>query len=346
MLSKYSSNVILTKVKSMYGKRIRKEDYDNLLSCKNVEQIASYLKSNTHYSSVLSSIDEKTVHRGHLEAVIKTKIFNDCEKLMRFEISTGDSFSRYLITRTEIRQIIKSLALLSGGKAEDYVFTMPVYFNKFTKINLPALSTAKNYDDFLLALGKSHYSQLLKKYNPKNGGKFDIQKIECELYNYLYETFLSGIEGTAGSKAQNELRSIISDYIDYGNFIRIYRSKKMGVDIDDSIIVNYGSLKKRYIDKMLEAKDEKEVLEIMKSTNQGKRLNNIEFNYIDELQYRIIYDKCRMSIHMAIDPSIVMLSYIFLMQIEISNIISIIEGVRYNLPRSEIEKLLTLKVKK
>ena len=119
----------------------------------------------------------------------------------------------------------------------------------------------------------------------------------------------------------------------------------MDVEIDDSIIVNYGNLKKRYIDEMLNAEDEKEVFEIMKSTNQGKRLSNIEFNYIDEVQYRMIYDKCRMSIHMSIDPSIVMLAYIFLMQIEISNLISIIEGVRYNLPRSEIEKLLTLKVK-
>lgn len=345
MLSKYSSNVILTKVRSMYGNRVKKEDYDNLMNSKNVSQIASYLKNNTHYSTVLSSIDERNIHRGHLEAVIKTKLFNDCEKLMRFEMSTGNSFSKYLITRTEIRQIIKSLALISGEKTEDNISEMPIYFNKFTKINLQVLSNAKTYDDFLSALGKSSYRDLLEKYHPKKGERLDIQKIECELYNYLYGTFLSGIEGTAGNRVKKELWNIISDFIDYGNFIRIYRSKKMGINPDESIIVHHGNLKKKHIDEMLEANSEKEVFEIMRSTNQGKRLGKVEYNYIDEIQYRMIYDKCRMNIHMSIDPSIVMLSYIFLMQIELSNLISIIEGVRYNLPKSEVEKLLTLKVK-
>lgn len=343
MLSKYSSNVILTKVRAMYGNRIKKEDYDNLMTCRDVSQIAAYLKNNTHYNSVLSSIDDKAIHRGHLEAIIKTKIFTDCEKLLRFELSTGNSFSKYLMTRTEIQQIIKKLALISGGEPDEYAFGTPIYFNKFTKIDLPALSNAKTYDEFLASLGKSHYRELLEKYRPKNGEKINIQKAECELYNYLYETFLSGIEGTAGKQVKEELWDIISEYIDYGNFIRIYRSKKMGVEPDESIIVNYGSLKRKYIDEMLGAKDAKEVFEIMKSTSQGKRLSKVEYNYIDEIQYRMIYDKCRMNIHMSIDPSVVMLSYILLMQIELSNIISVIEGVRYNLTKDEIEKLLTLK---
>lgn len=345
MLSKYSSNVILTKVRAMYGSRLKKEDYDNLMICKSVKQIASYLKNNTSYSSVLASIDDKTVHRGHLEAVIKTKVFYNIEKLLRFELSTGNSFSKYLIARTEIQQIVRSLALLLGGKNEDYAFGMPMYFNKFTKINFSTLASAKNYDDFLSALGKSHYRELLEKYHPKNGNAVDIESIECELYNYLYETLQNGIDGTANKYSKQKLWDIISDYIDYGNFIRIYRSKKMGLQPDESSIVKYGNLKKKYIDNMLAAENAKEVLEIMKTTNLGKRLAKVEYNYIDEVQYRMIYDKCRMNIHMSIDPSIVMLSYIFLMQIELSNIITIIEGVRYGLPKSDIEKLLTLKVR-
>ena len=344
MLSKYSSNVILTKARAMYGNRIRKEDYDNLMACKSVTQIASYLKNNTHYGSVLFSIDDKTIHRGHLEAIIKTKIFEDCEKLLRYEISTGNSFSKYLIARTEIKQIVRSLALMAGGKSEDYIFSMPVYFNKFTKINLAELSNAKNYDEFLSALGKSHYRELLKKHHPESGKAIDIQKVECELYNYLYETFLNGIKGTANKQVKEQLWSIVSDHIDYGNFIRIYRSKKMGLQPDESIIINYGNLKKKYLDQMMDAQNEKEVFEIMSSTNQGKRLHKIDYNYIDEIQYRMLYDKCRKSIRMSTDPSVVMLSYIFLMQIELSNVISIIEGVRYNLKRAEIEDLLTLKV--
>ncbi len=45
-------------------------------------------------------------------------------------------------------------------------------------------------------------------------------------------------------------------------------------------------------------------------------------------------------------PAVIMFSYIFLLQIEIQNLTTIIEGVRYEVNKSELENLLILKAQK
>ena len=54
------------------------------------------------------------------------------------------------------------------------------------------------------------------------------------------------------------------------------------------------------------------------------------------------YLTCRHDIRFSTHPSVVMLSYIFLAQIEIQDIINIVEGIRYQLAPEEIQKLLTV----
>ena len=64
--------------------------------------------------------------------------------------------------------------------------------------------------------------------------------------------------------------------------------------------------------------------------------------YIDQMADRMKYLTCRHDIRFSTHPSVVMLSYIFLAQIEIQDIINIIEGIRYHLASEEIQKLLTV----
>ena len=64
MLSSLASNAILSKARAMYGKRLTKENYRELLNCKSVGEVAGYLKSRTAYNKVLAGINENEVHRG------------------------------------------------------------------------------------------------------------------------------------------------------------------------------------------------------------------------------------------------------------------------------------------
>ena len=136
----------------MYGKSLKESDFQALLDCKSVAEIASYLKQRTGYSSVLNGLDETNIHRGQLETLLRQEIYFDLFALSRYAHEDTLAFSDFFISRMEIEQIIKCLMLLNIGKADEYVYTMPLSLDEFTDISLKALAGVRSCSDMLTAL--------------------------------------------------------------------------------------------------------------------------------------------------------------------------------------------------
>lgn len=343
MLSTLASNAILSKARAMYGRRLTEENYKDLLACQSVGEIASYLKNRTAYKKALAGINENAIHRGQLEAKLKQKLFEDYASLCRYEISVGEHFAKYLITRSEVEQILHSIMLLEAGKPEEYLFSMPMYLNRHTHINLDALSQIKNFDDLLDALDHTQYRKLLESFKPVAGIPLNYTGIENTLYTYLFSSIFEVIDKYTHGETAKQLREIFTSYIDLVNYARIIRLKvsyDAGTDFIRSSLLPFGTVNPRIINEMIEAETEGQVTEIMSKTSIGKRFLKIEHTYVDEIPNKINYFTCRHDIRFSTHPSVVMMSYTFLTQCEITDIITIVEGVRYKLPPEEIAKLL------
>ena len=167
----YASNAVLSKARAMYGKSMNAKNYSELLSCKSIPDIASYLKKKTTYSSALKNINENSVHRSELEEKLKYKLFIDFEALGRYDISVGEHFFEYIIARAEIEQFMHSLMLLNAGKSGEYIRTVPEFFYSHAKVDLKALKNIRNYDDFLEIVKKSPYYKVLLPFKPSKIGR-------------------------------------------------------------------------------------------------------------------------------------------------------------------------------
>ena len=71
------------KIKAMCFYMLKDEDYDGLLNCNNVTEIAKFLIYNTNYKKCLNHIDESEVHRGQLEDLINKYAFLNYSKIYR-----------------------------------------------------------------------------------------------------------------------------------------------------------------------------------------------------------------------------------------------------------------------
>ena len=343
MLTYFSSNVILSKARAMYGKRLKTKDYIELLNCRTVSEVASFLKSKVRYKQILSSVNETDVHRGRLEELLKQKLFYDCASLCKYELSIGQHFAEYFIENFEIEQLMHSLMLLKSGRIEEYIYSMPVFFNKHTKIDLLALAKVKSYDEFLDAISKTRYRKILELFKVEENFKIDLPLIENVLYSDLYKRLFNVIEKYSGGSEKKELLDMVNSYVDMKNFVRILRLKKYYKSDEDCIrrlLLDFGTLKQKNINQMIEAVSIDEIVEIMKSTRPGKKMGEINFSYIDELYEKVRFEKSRKNIRFSINASVVMFSYVFLLETEITNIVNIIEGVRYHVPSEEIDKML------
>lgn len=327
----------------MYGKRLTSKDYSDLINCRTVNEVADFLKNRTNYSGVLADINESEVHRGRLEVLLRQKLFSDCASLCRYELTTGQHFSEYLIESFEIEQIMHSLMFLASGKASQYLFSMPMFFTKHTKINLLALSKMRDYNDFLEAISNSKYKKILEKFKVSKGERINLPMIENALFKNLYKKLFNIIETYSSGSEKKELLDMVNSYVDVKNFVNILRLKKYynaDYKFIRECVFEFGNLKKTSIEDMINAVDENEVISIMKSTRVGHKIDCVDINYIDKLYDKVRFNLSRKNVRFSVNAAVVMFSYVFLLEIEISNIINVIEGVRYNVPSSEIEKML------
>lgn len=343
MILSYASNAVLSKARAMYGKRLSDKSYEELLSCRNISDIASYLKKKTNYKDVLSKINENHVHRRELESGLKSKLFIDFETLARYDISVGEHFYEYLISRAEIEHFMKTLMFMSAGKCKKDQLEISDFFLGHTKVDLRGLSNIQSYDDLLKAVKKSVYFKILFKFKPKDGETLNINAIETALHNHLHQVVFKIINKYVKGKAQKELKSFFELYTDLSNMIRIVRMKKfykLTPEYMMNSLIEGGALKAEKIKSFVEASTDKQMMIEMKNTSLGKKWFSRNLDVVDKVPINMRFNWCKHNIRFSISPPIVLISYVFLKEVEILNVITIIEGVKYKLSPEEIRKML------
>ncbi len=345
MGSSKSANAVLAKVRAKYGRRLTQKDYENLLSCKSVAEVGAYLKNNTYYDTVLKKINEREIHRGQLETVLKQKLFEDFYSLCLYTKGSGEHFAQYILQRDEIEQIIRFLTLLSSNSTQEFIFTMPTYFLKHTSINLMNLARARDFDAFFACFAGTPYEEILAEFKPKKGETVNIARVEDKLYKFCYKNLYNAIDKYSSGAEQKALRSMFDSMMDYINFVRVFRLKKYyheSPEMTESFLFPYGTFKPKTIRKLCAAKTSAEVFEAVKDTSFGRNLSRLNYAYAGEIDRVGMFRITKKNIHFSSYPLVVMLSYIFVMQTEYNNIVSIIEGVRYGVDASKIETIVIM----
>lgn len=339
-----TSYAVLAKARSKYGRFLTERDYSNILACQSVAEVLVYLKSHTHFASVLSEVNERDVHRGHLEQLLRQYLFNEFDSLCRYDSSVSAGFSSYIIEKTEIEQIIRFLVLLNSNSTEKFIFQFPAFLAKHTKLDVNKLANASNYDEFLTALKDTDYYEILVVYRPDKKGRLPVSDIENKLCARLYKNIVKLIDKKTKGSERRELIAIFQTINDYNIFSRILRLKKYfhtaPEAIRSEIMPEYCSLNSRVIDNMCRAETPEEVFKIMQNTSRGRTMGKLGYTNADDIIPRVQYRMAKKNIHLSNNPSVVMISFMFLSEIELINVISLIEGIRYQLDPNIIKSMI------
>ena len=339
-----ASYAVSAKARAKYGKFLTARDYSNLIACQSVPEVMVYLKSHTHFAKVLSDVNERDVHRGRLEMLLRQQNFNEFDSLCRYDSDVSTGFSRYVIARIEAEQILRFLILMSSNSTEKFIFQFPSFFAKHTEIDFMKLATADDYGEFLKALKNTPYYDALKRFEPDSFGKLPVSEIEMALYGIVYKELMgSALRNTKGQE-RDELQSLFFTINDYMIFSRILRMKKYydlsPEDIRRNLFTEYSSINPKLLDEMCKAESSAEVFKVMQRARSGRMIKTIGYNYAGDITPRVKYKLAKHNLHFSTNPSVVMISFLFAGETELMNVISLIEGVRYKLDKAAIKSLL------
>lgn len=347
MLASMSSGALLSKTRAMFGRRLTLEDYTVLSQKRDISGAAAYLQSLPAYKDIFEGRDTAGMHRMEVEGLLRHQHFKSFESLCRYELSIGEKFSDYILLTTEIELITECLSRIMSHRTDDAVmFSASPYLDRLLKLDLSAMGKAQTYDEFLAAVKESAFYGVLKGLGWHPDGELLIY--ENALLSEFYRRIFSIINDSLSGGARETLRDIFTSRIDLENLVRIVRLKdyffNASPEYIQTALLPCGNVAGNTAVRLTECKDSATALALAGEMKlfRGKLGELDRCRRIDELPDRYMLRRCLHEIYFSPHPSVVMISYLNISEIEVANIIKIVEGIRYGLESEQIMEFLVL----
>ncbi|MBE6708806.1 MAG: hypothetical protein E7578_06150 [Ruminococcaceae bacterium] len=347
MLTSMSSGAILSKTRAMFGRRLTTEDYTALSQKGSVAEAALYLGNLPAYKDLLDGRDAVSIHRMELEDILRHRHFENFSSLCRYELSVGEKMAEYILLTTEIELISETLSRVMSPIIEKAVsFSASPFLDRRLHLDLSVMGRAQTYEELLEATKESVFYPVLKRLGWHPTGELVTYEnaLLSEFYRLLFELIDNGLSGDE----RDILKDIFISKIDLQNLIRVIRLKDYFSSASPEYIrtslIPHGNVMKENAVRLAQCENSGSVLaEASKMKAFRKKLSELDrCRRIDELADRYLLKRCWHEIHFSPHPTVVMISYLHISEIEISNIIKIVEGIRYGLTPNEIMELLIL----
>ena len=345
MLEGFSSKAILTKAHAMYGHRLTEKNYKDLLQKHSVAEVAAYLKAETAYNKTLAGTQDSLIHRGQLEDLLRRDMMVKYRRLVRYDSSPDSGFYKFYRMLIEVEQLLTCMRLLNTDSLESYIDSIPGYMVDYLSYDMLRLAKCRSFEDVLAAMSHTKYKAVLEKCAPRAGEGIDFARCERMLRQFYYDEIFALIDKHYSGKQREELRKIFLMQITLNNISTIYRLKRFfnydAGDIRSELLHSGDKAVARHISLLAEARDSNELLSELNKWKFGVSYGD-DFESIEHAngQTRLKANKRHFSF--TTYPAVAFTAYMFISQIEIANIVSIIEGKRYGVPESEIEQIIIM----
>lgn len=345
MLKEMRYSALSGKARAMFGKLLNQNEYSALMQKKNVSEVVSYLKHNTHYSTILSDLEENDVHRVNLENLLKKDIINDYAKFFRFTGGQLKEFINLYYSKTEIESLKLIFRAFEAGNVDHNLLEDSLIFlSRHDKLNIPKLSLSRDLEEFLFRLQGTNYYELLRPF-ASDDKDIRLFKIEMTLDLYYFRSAQRMYQKLLDKADQIIVEELLGIEADIFNIFWIYRSKTF-YNMANELIISYSAhitnkLNKRTIESLIHAEGYQAYVDILKKTPYGFLFEGQNQIFYEHNYQEYIYKLHKMHFRRQPFSIACIISYLRLREIEITNIISIIEGIRYNLSEIEIRKFVT-----
>ncbi|MDP4118037.1 MAG: V-type ATPase subunit [Bacillota bacterium] len=327
---------IVTKIRGMSAKLLKPDDYKKLSVMKSIAQIIEYLNTQTHYQGVFSGIKAETVNRDKLEQILNTTLYSDYLKVRHYLLKEDKAFIEAFMRKYEIN-IIKNMVrqVMSGNEAR-LDFETEDFFEA-SSFRKTKIESVKSMEQVIHAMEDTPYYEVITSLysREKDPTLFDIEiSLDMSYFSNLWKE---------KEKASKENKKIITECIgaeaDLHNILWIYRSKKY-FKVDTSYVYSYlipvhYKLTTDMIQRLAVTENADDMSKVLEGTVYAGALDNDAQMFERAMIDFVLKDMLRSVRKGGLNISAV-LWYLHAKELELGNICSIAEGVRYSLSSAEI----------
>ena len=334
---------LATKVRAMTATTLHKRDYDAMAELHSIPAVACYLHDHTRYQGVLRDCAISNLHRGKLEQLLKNQIQNDIRALLHYTDMESTFFLKLLEAQESIEKLKLFLRLLHLGHPEQILEENVDVFVGKHHIKNTDLAQIKDFSTFIELIRPTPFYRALCSFH----GDFSRQDsfyLEVALDTYWakmvkhYTTkYLSGNDAKAALR-------IYGTEFDLENLVFLLRCKKRFAMSNEEIYAcmipyQYRLRKETITHVVTSATLDAAHKVIGEETPYAKAFSaNDRFYEMRKNEYLFrLYQRMLTTYPYSVIPAI---CYVHLRRLEINNIVSLIEGIRYGHSPEEIKGTL------
>ena len=335
-------------IRTAYGRRLRTADYRDLMNLHFLPEIVAFLKETEHYGETLRGLDPAFTHRGHLEMLLNRSLYAQCLHFCSLEQLQEAPFFRFFLYDYEIRELFKAIQLLPNAP-QGYISAMDTWLAPHLEISLDALARATDAKSLIAAVAHTPYAAVLQKQLLPDG-TLPYTQAEIALRVCYMERIRDEAKKHLSESDFSALHNLIGEQIDLINLINAFRMKNTFHADDETLramlLPISGKLPKRICEELYAAPNAEQFITTLRSTSYGRRLpelNDAPEAFRIELAFQSLRcQTARTALHFSGNAAVSLYALHILNQIEVQNLITIIEGIRYQKPASYIQSLLIL----
>lgn len=348
MLENLSALAIVPKAKAIAARRLSHSDYLELMRKRSVIEVTAALQSHPYFKDSLKGLSKTNLHRAQIEEALSKDVYYKYESLMRYSFRKG-KFGAYFLMRSEINELLAKLRLLSMGFRHHYIIQVPGFLMPKTSFSLLRLAKAESAQDCLEVVAGTPYAKVLAGVLPAAGQKLDYLKCEHAFQSYFYTTVLAQIDRDLSGRSAADTKRLFRMEAEIYNLDLLFRAKAFfspqltPEDLKKLLIPVYGVLSAKNMNALADTRGLDEFLKLYNAGRAGQVYGARSADPADASEVsetRALYRAAQKLLHFSSTPQTVLAALLCLANLERSNIINVIEGVRYGLSPEQISAFL------
>lgn len=322
------------KVKAMYGRRLRYEDFVHMAAMTDVPSVLDYL-SRTSWSGAVARLEGTALTRGSLEGALQEEAREEYVRLAAFAPRADRDFLAFPVREAELQAIMTAMRRIKSGRIGSRS-DLTGRFLLHSRMDYELLNTCTDYDGILAAASRSIYAKTLRQLYPTGGAKLpEYNLTETLLYIAYYSEMLRRAKRCENGAVRQMLLRGLGEQIDLLNILHILRVKisfpQAGSDFTYLFPFHY-RLNSRHLEEMAAAPSPQAVFDLLQGTPYYAAFQDYDVDGVKEAEEYYRAAMYRLHRHQVAvgEPSIcTAISYLHLKNAEVSALVTVIESVNY-----------------
>lgn len=334
---------ISTKVRAMENTMMKPSMYEEISYLSTIPEFVSYIKQNTSYGNILSTVDETSLRRSQIEQILSLGTYEDFKKIFLFSNHAQREFLAEYFKTFEISFIKKCIRSIGSTRPGTHPPIMEdEFFMRHTKLAPAVLWEASTLDELLEALRQTEYYSLLAgRSSSPHMRRFDY---ETALDQYYFRTMWKNIQKVFPTSISKNLKTAYGSTIDITNILWIYRGRfQYGLSQADLIRISIPAgyrVRSGTLKSLMEAASPDEYLQLCRECYYFQHYHIADIQQLEECYNNILLDICSKEAKRNPYSIAVIYSYLYKKDQERRNLTKVLECIRYHLEPSEIMKHL------